>query len=155
MKKTFILMALCLHAGILSAERYKAAVINLQSGASVNYALEGVNITTEKGKVILNSDKAHAEWKLSEVASFEVKELEQEATGLADIVDFFVSFDAKNRTLKVNNYSGPLDLLLPGGQLYKSYEVKNSADIDLNLLQQSLYICHFRSNGQTLKIITK
>lgn len=155
MKKIYFLTALCLHFALGQAATYKAAVINLKSGAQINYALENLDITHQNKKLIVTSPKANAEFNLSDVASFEVKEIKEVATYLSEVKDFFVQFDGENKTLSVNHYTGRVDLFFPGGQLRQSFNVKEGEAIDLSNLPQALYICLFRANGQTLKIVTK
>ncbi|MCQ2230842.1 MAG: hypothetical protein MJZ30_03185 [Paludibacteraceae bacterium] len=155
MKKGFLLCAMLFNIAFAQADHYKAAVINLKSGGNVNYALEGVSLSTQADQLLLSSPKAHAQWKLSDVASFEVKEVESVVTSAENVANFFVRFNAEERTLEVNNYTGRIDLFFQGGQLRKSFNVEERATIDLNGLPQALYVCVFRANGQTLKIVTK
>lgn len=154
-KKLFMFLAMCSCIAMTTAETYRAAVINLKSGGAANYALEGVSISLNQGKVIVASDKASAEWNLSEVESFEVKEVEVESTSLEDVSNFYVVFNSKENLLEVTNYSGEVDFLSPSGRLVKSFRVDRSASIHLSDLPQSIYVCVFRANGQTIKIITQ
>lgn len=155
MKKRFLLCAMLCNIVLAQAADYKTAVINLKSGSSIHYALENLTLTTEAGNIVLSSPKVHAQWKLSEVASFEVKEQAPQATDVENVKNFFVSFDAENKRLEVNNYTGRIDLFFQGGQLRKSFNVEENATLNLSDLPQALYICLFRANGQTLKIVTK
>lgn len=155
MKKRILLCAMLLNVACSYAATYRAAVINLKSGDSVCYALEGVSITAQGGNVEVTAPKGLAKWKLSEVVSFEVKEINADVTSVAEVKNFYVRFDEVNKILEINNYTGDVDFFLPGGQFYKSFDVRQNATIELGGLPQSLYLCVFRANGQTLKIITK